>query len=71
MIAMPAGLMAMQAAILEKLPKLDPIQGRIAFYPKAHHMMLRDLGAQVLYDDIAAWIRHPDDRLPSGTELAR
>lgn len=59
------------AGFLDKLPKLPPREGRVAFYPKAHHMMLRDLGAQVLYDDIAAWIRHPDQRLPSGTELAR
>ena len=59
------------AGFLEKLPKLDPIQGRIAFYPKAHHMMLRDLGAQTIYDDIAAWIRDPAARLPSGAELQR
>jgi len=59
------------AGFLGQLPKLPISQGRVVFYPKAHHMMLRDLGAQVLYDDIAAWIRHPDERLPSGTELAR
>ncbi|MBI2257261.1 MAG: alpha/beta fold hydrolase [Proteobacteria bacterium] len=59
------------SGFLGQLPKLPISQGRVVFYPKAHHMMLRDLGAQILYDDIAAWIRHPDERLPSGTELAR
>ncbi len=59
------------SGFLGELPKLPLKDGRVVFYPKAHHMMLRDLGAQVLYDDIVAWIRHPDQRLPSRTELAR
>lgn len=59
------------AKFLNQLPNLPMAQGRVAFYPKAHHMMLRDLGAQKIYDDIAAWIRHPDQKLPSGSERQR
>jgi alpha-beta hydrolase superfamily lysophospholipase len=53
---------------LDTLPELPPSQGRVALYPRAHHMMLRDLGADVIYDDIAAWIRHPAAPLPSGAD---
>ena len=31
-------------------------------------MMLRDLGAHAIYDDIAAWIRDPAAPLPSGAD---
>lgn len=54
---------------LATLPKLPPEQGRLALYPKAHHMMLRDLSARVIYDDIAAWIRDPAAALPSGADI--
>ncbi len=45
-----------------------PAEGRLAFYPHGYHMMLRDLDAQTIYDDIAAWIRDPVSPLPSGAD---
>jgi alpha-beta hydrolase superfamily lysophospholipase len=58
------------ARFVASLPKLPPAQGRLALYPQSHHMMLRDLQARVLYDDIAAWIRDPAANLPSGADKA-
>ncbi|WP_374311695.1 alpha/beta fold hydrolase [Dongia sp.] len=58
------------ASFIGSLPKLPPEQGRLALYPQSHHMMLRDLQARVLYDDIAAWIRDPAANLPSGADKA-
>lgn len=49
---------------LRNLPRLKPEKGRLALYPHAHHMLLRDLDARFLYDDIAAWIRDPETPLP-------
>ena len=53
---------------LATLPKLPPEEGRLARYPQGYHMLLRDLGAHALYDDIAAWIRDPAAALPSGAD---
>lgn len=43
-----------------------PEGARTALYPNNYHMMLRDLGAQVVWDDILAFLRDPDSALPSG-----
>ena len=37
-----------------------------AYYPEGYHMILRDLHAQVVWDDILAFIRDPKALLPSG-----
>jgi alpha-beta hydrolase superfamily lysophospholipase len=37
-----------------------------ALYPDGWHMLLRDLQAEVVWRDIAAWIRDPAAALPSG-----
>ncbi|MEE3625881.1 alpha/beta hydrolase [Nitrospirillum sp. BR 11752] len=54
---------------LARLP--DPSQGgpRIAFYPTAWHMMLRDLQARIVWQDILAWITDPSAPLPSGADV--
>jgi acylglycerol lipase len=39
---------------------------RVAVYPAGYHMLLRDLQAGVVHDDIAAWVEAPDANLPSG-----
>jgi alpha-beta hydrolase superfamily lysophospholipase len=45
---------------------------RRALYENGWHMLLRDLEAEVVLDDIAAWIADPRAPLPSGAEaLAR
>ncbi len=40
----------------------------VGFYPKGYHMLLRDLGADVVLGDIDAWIQDPLRALPSGAE---
>ena len=43
---------------------------RIAYYPGAYHLMLRDLGRAVPIGDILAWMFHPRAPLPSGAGRA-
>ena len=42
----------------------------LAFYPGDYHLMLRDHERQAPIDDILAWMRRPDDPLPSGADRA-
>jgi alpha-beta hydrolase superfamily lysophospholipase len=48
---------------------LDP-NHRVAVYESGYHMLLRDLEAQVVIDDVAIWIDAPHRALPSGAEAA-
>lgn len=41
-----------------------------AFYPDGYHLLLRDLDRATPIDDILAWIRRPEDPLPSGADKA-
>ncbi len=41
---------------------------RSAVYPEGWHMLLRDLQAEVVIDDVAHWIKNPDAPLPSGAD---
>ncbi len=50
-------------ALLARLPSAGR---RVAFYPDGYHMLLRDLHARVVIDDIAAWVLNPAGPLPSG-----
>ena len=50
------------------LPAEDAALQRFAFYPEGWHMLLRDLQAKVVIEDIAAWTRDPAAPLPSGAE---
>jgi acylglycerol lipase len=53
-------------ATLRRLPaEADPAL-RIALYPRGYHMLLRDLNAEQVLDDIVAWIADPTAPLPSG-----
>lgn len=49
-------------------PEADGRGQRRALYPEGWHMMLRDLGADVVRGDIAAWIADPASPLPSGAD---
>ena len=40
----------------------------IGLYPKGYHMLLRDLGADVVLNDIDSWIKDPLRALPSGAD---
>ena len=52
---------------IRSLPDLGRGQ-RAALYPNGWHMLLRDLQARVVVDDIAAWIEAPAAPLPSGAD---
>jgi acylglycerol lipase len=57
------------SAVLATLRRLPADAGRrpcIALYPKGYHMLLRDLEAATVRDDIVAWIADPAAPLPSG-----
>ncbi|CAA7613084.1 Lysophospholipase [Candidatus Terasakiella magnetica] len=54
-------------ASLRRLPNLGAGQ-RVALYDKGWHMLLRDLQAQTVIDDIAAWIADRTAPLPSGAD---
>ena len=41
---------------------------RTAIYPEGWHMLLRDLQAERVIDDVAHWITNPDAPLPSGAD---
>ena len=43
---------------------------RVALYGSGYHMLLRDLGAEEVLIDIAAWIKDREAPLPSGRERA-
>ena len=53
--------------MLGELPE-DPVPAVKAFYANGYHMLLRDLQAKTVLQDIAAWIKHPDQPLPSGAD---
>jgi alpha-beta hydrolase superfamily lysophospholipase len=40
----------------------------VAFYQNGYHMLLRDLQASIIWDDIVAWINQRVDKLPSGAD---
>ena len=54
-------------AMLRDLPR-GPVGPRIAIYSQGYHMLLRDLNAHVVRQDIAGWMLDPAARLPSGAE---
>ena len=46
-----------------------PPGNRVAVYEAGYHMLLRDLEAQIVLDDIAAWVTAPHASLPSDAEV--
>ena len=55
-------------AFLARLPRRG--QWRYAEYPTGFHMLLRDLHADIVLKDIAAWAMDNDTALPSGADKA-
>ncbi|HLO75718.1 MAG TPA: alpha/beta fold hydrolase, partial [Magnetospirillum sp.] len=55
-------------AMIETLPDTAGSQ-RVALYPNGYHMLLRDLQAKVVLDDIVSWIDAPAAPLPSGADV--
>ncbi len=54
-------------AMIRHLPRTGAPR-RIALYPHGYHMLLRDLEARTVIDDIAAWVADPAAPLPSGAD---
>jgi len=57
--------------MLKGLPvgdKFGEDTARVAFYQNGYHMLLRDLQAKLILNDIAAWIESPQSPLPSGAD---
>lgn len=55
-------------ATLATLPKPPDGRWRLAIYPEGYHLLLRDLQADRVIDDILAWTADPDEPLPSGAD---
>lgn len=55
-------------AMLATLPRPRPESVRVAIYEKGYHMLLRDLQAETVLKDVAAWIADREAALPSGAE---
>jgi alpha-beta hydrolase superfamily lysophospholipase len=54
--------------MLNELPN-EPVPAVKALYAKGYHMLLRDLEAKLVLNDIASWIKNPSAPLPSGADL--
>ncbi len=57
---------AVSLAMLDRLPAAPG--RRIAVYENGYHMLLRDLQGEVVWTDMAAWMRDQTAPLPSGTD---
>ncbi len=53
---------------LTTLLAADSANKTVAIYPHGYHLLLRDLEAPTTWKDIAAWIHHSTDKLPSGAD---
>ncbi|MSP26963.1 MAG: alpha/beta hydrolase [Methylococcales bacterium] len=53
---------------LNTLLASDSTHKTIAIYPHGYHLLLRDLQAPTAWQDIATWIHHSTDKLPSGAD---
>ncbi len=53
---------------LQSLKKTEKFPHTIALYENGYHMLLRDLQASILWDDIDAWISSSSNTLPSGVD---
>ena len=54
-------------AVFRMISKLQAPH-RVVLYPNGWHMLLRDLQAKVVWQDILAWIANPRAAFPSGYE---
>ena len=56
--------------MLKKLDDFSELGWRMLLYPDGFHMLTRDLQAEVVHRDIAAWILDRDAAVPSGFEVS-
>jgi alpha-beta hydrolase superfamily lysophospholipase len=61
-----------KSVVSETLKKLDAMQDhpqlRVALYGDGYHMLLRDMHADIVWEDVVAWMRAPAAALPSGAD---
>ncbi len=55
------------ALLWQRLPEGAEGQRR-ALYPEGWHLLFKDLQAKTVIEDVAAWIKAPDQPLPSGAD---
>ncbi|WP_374371257.1 alpha/beta fold hydrolase [Dongia sp.] len=53
---------------LQRFRQLPPQGARLALYRYGYHLLLRDLDARKVFDDIAVWLADPSQPLPSGAD---
>jgi alpha-beta hydrolase superfamily lysophospholipase len=46
----------------------SPARSRVAWYVNGYHLLLRDLQAAAVWDDVGSWIIAPEAPLPSGAD---
>jgi alpha-beta hydrolase superfamily lysophospholipase len=56
-------------SFLQQLSATASINKTVAFYPQGYHMLLRDLQAKTVWQDIKVWIDSRQCHLPSNAEL--
>jgi acylglycerol lipase len=56
--------------LLSSLPDDGEMHWRAVLYSNGYHMLLRDLQAGVVYQDLLGWIENPASSLPSGMEIS-
>ncbi len=54
---------------VERTAKVLPGHVRTVYYANGYHMLLRDLQAQVVFDDYLAFMRDPEAEMPSGAPV--
>lgn len=59
------------AQTIERFRQLPPDGARLALYRNGYHLLLRDLEARKVFDDIAVWLADPSHPLPSGADWLR
>jgi hypothetical protein len=57
--------------LFERWPLEATPNFRIGLYPQGYHMILRDLQASVVWQDMVSWMLEPLAPLPSGFERER
>jgi acylglycerol lipase len=55
--------------MLQNLPEKAKNKQKIVFYKHGYHMLLRDLNAHLVRQDIITWIKDAQQSLPSGADL--
>jgi acylglycerol lipase len=56
--------------LISSLPDGGDLRWRAVLYANGYHMLLRDLQAGVVYQDLLAWLENPATSLPSGMEIS-